>query len=148
MRERLLEGAAALVRDAVRANKGGVLNSWSVILTRGVGPAPLAAAAAGPGTTAILSESQVAPLLTEAVARWQAAGADTSSLAGVQVRVADLGGTTLGLASGNTISPSGNARIQDRMPIVPINAMVKDPRELGIRVFHAFVQPAQWPPVW
>src|SRR5437667_8278324 len=32
---------------------------------------------------------------------------------------------------GNTISPSGNARIQDQMPIVPINAMVKDPKELG-----------------
>src|SRR5947209_6401974 len=35
------------------------------------------------------------------------------------------------LSSGNTISPSGNARIQDQMPIVPINAMVKHPRELG-----------------
>jgi multidrug efflux pump subunit AcrB len=32
---------------------------------------------------------------------------------------------------GNTISPSGNARIQDQMPIVPTNAMVKDPKELG-----------------
>jgi multidrug efflux pump subunit AcrB len=35
------------------------------------------------------------------------------------------------LSTGNTISPSGNARIQDQMPIVPTNAMVKDPRELG-----------------
>jgi len=35
------------------------------------------------------------------------------------------------LTSGNTISPSGNARIKDQMPIVPVNAMVKDPRELG-----------------
>src|SRR5207302_554859 len=32
---------------------------------------------------------------------------------------------------GNTISPSGNARIQDQMTIVPVNAMVKDPKELG-----------------
>src|ERR1051325_7344223 len=32
---------------------------------------------------------------------------------------------------GNTISPSGNARIQDQMPMVPVNAMVKDPKELG-----------------
>jgi multidrug efflux pump subunit AcrB len=32
---------------------------------------------------------------------------------------------------GNTISPSGNARIGDQMPIVPVNAMVKDPKELG-----------------
>jgi multidrug efflux pump subunit AcrB len=35
------------------------------------------------------------------------------------------------LTSGNTISPSGNARIKDQMPIVPVNAMVKDPKELG-----------------
>jgi multidrug efflux pump subunit AcrB len=35
------------------------------------------------------------------------------------------------LTSGNTLSPSGNARIQDQMPIVPVNAMVKNPRELG-----------------
>jgi multidrug efflux pump subunit AcrB len=32
---------------------------------------------------------------------------------------------------GNTISPSGNARIKDQMPIVPTNAMVKDYKELG-----------------
>src|SRR5437016_5987279 len=32
---------------------------------------------------------------------------------------------------GNTISPSGNVRIGDQMPIVPSNAMVKDPKELG-----------------
>jgi multidrug efflux pump subunit AcrB len=35
------------------------------------------------------------------------------------------------LKTGNTISPSGNARIKDQMPIVPTNAMVKDPKELG-----------------
>src|SRR5215475_3022888 len=35
------------------------------------------------------------------------------------------------LNNGNLISPSGNARIQDQMPIVPLNAMVKDPKELG-----------------
>src|SRR5208282_99289 len=28
---------------------------------------------------------------------------------------------------GNTISPSGNARILDQMPIVPVNTMVRDP---------------------
>jgi multidrug efflux pump subunit AcrB len=32
---------------------------------------------------------------------------------------------------GNTISPSGNVRIKDMMPIVPLNAMVKDPQTLG-----------------
>jgi multidrug efflux pump subunit AcrB len=35
------------------------------------------------------------------------------------------------LTSGNTITPSGNARIKDQMPIVPVNAMVKQPKELG-----------------
>jgi len=35
------------------------------------------------------------------------------------------------LQSGNLISPSGNARIGDQMPIVPVNAMVKHPKELG-----------------
>lgn len=35
------------------------------------------------------------------------------------------------LASGNAVSPSGNARIKDQMPIVPVNAMVKSPKELG-----------------
>jgi multidrug efflux pump subunit AcrB len=35
------------------------------------------------------------------------------------------------LTSGNTIIPSGNARIKDQMPIVPVNAMVKKPKELG-----------------
>ncbi len=34
------------------------------------------------------------------------------------------------LASGNSISPSGNVRIQGEMPIVPVNAMVVDPQDL------------------
>ncbi|OAI46952.1 acriflavin resistance protein [Planctomycetaceae bacterium SCGC AG-212-F19] len=35
------------------------------------------------------------------------------------------------LCAGNMISPSGNIRVKDQMPIVPINAMVTDPRDLG-----------------
>ncbi len=35
------------------------------------------------------------------------------------------------LAAGNSISPSGNVRIKGQMPIVPVNAMVVQPRELG-----------------
>jgi multidrug efflux pump subunit AcrB len=35
------------------------------------------------------------------------------------------------LTSGNTITPSGTALIKDQMTIVPVNAMVKDPKELG-----------------
>jgi probable HAF family extracellular repeat protein len=53
--------------------------------------------------TEALSLGQAQPLLAEALARWQAVGANTSSLSGVEVRIADLGGTTLGLASGHTI---------------------------------------------
>jgi multidrug efflux pump subunit AcrB len=35
------------------------------------------------------------------------------------------------LSTGNTVSPSGNIRVQDQMPIVPIDAMVVQPKELG-----------------
>src|SRR5262249_55265983 len=35
------------------------------------------------------------------------------------------------LNKGNTISPSGNVRIGDQMPIVPVNTMVLQPSELG-----------------
>jgi multidrug efflux pump subunit AcrB len=35
------------------------------------------------------------------------------------------------LTTGNTIAPSGTALIKDQMPIVPMNAMVKSPKELG-----------------
>lgn len=56
-----------------------------------------------------LRPSQVQPLLTEALARWQAAGVDTSSLNDVTIGIADLGGTTLGLAFGHTITLDDNA---------------------------------------
>lgn len=35
------------------------------------------------------------------------------------------------LMSGNTVSPSGNSRVKDQMPIINANVMVKDPKELG-----------------
>src|SRR5688572_4620517 len=35
------------------------------------------------------------------------------------------------LTTGNTLSPSGNIRVKDRMPLVPANAMVVQPQELG-----------------
>ena len=52
---------------------------------------------------------QVQPLLDEAIQRWLGAGADVSSLHAVNVQFADLPGTTLGLASGNTITLDNNA---------------------------------------
>jgi multidrug efflux pump subunit AcrB len=35
------------------------------------------------------------------------------------------------LTTGNTISPSGNIRVKDQMPIVPTDTMVANPRDLG-----------------
>jgi hypothetical protein len=69
----------------------------------------LTAAAIGTGATQTLRSSQVEPLLAEALARWQAAGVDTTALGNVQVQIVNLGGTTLGMASGNTITLDDNA---------------------------------------
>ncbi|MFO0886039.1 MAG: efflux RND transporter permease subunit [Pirellulales bacterium] len=46
------------------------------------------------------------------------------------------------LTSGNTISPSGNLHVGDSYPIVPMNAMVREPRELGNIPIRAGVNPA------
>ena len=56
-----------------------------------------------------LTDFDVQPLMAEAQRRWQATGVDTSALSGVKVQVRNLGGTTLGLASGNTIWLDDNA---------------------------------------
>jgi membrane-associated phospholipid phosphatase len=56
-----------------------------------------------------LHANQVQPLLTEALARWQAAGVDTSGLRGVPVHIADLGGSTLGEADHGAIWLDDNA---------------------------------------
>jgi hypothetical protein len=67
------------------------------------GMAPNAAARAN------LSALQAIPLLTEALARWQGAGVDISALGALDLRITDLGGKTLGLASGHTIWLDDNA---------------------------------------
>jgi hypothetical protein len=48
-------------------------------------------------------------LLTEALARWQSAGYDVSSLTNIDLRIADLPGNTLGQAQGLTITLDANA---------------------------------------
>jgi ELWxxDGT repeat protein len=63
----------------------------------------LAAEETGGGTTRAITTDQITPLLAQALARWQAAGVDTSALGAVDVRVSDFGGRTLGLAAGHTI---------------------------------------------
>ena len=53
--------------------------------------------------SATLTTEQVQPLIDEALARWEAAGADTSVLQSAEVHITDLGGLFLGLESGTTI---------------------------------------------
>ncbi len=85
-------------------------SAFDIALARYEGDAPLQAAAAAPKPTATtLRHSQVQPLLAEARARWQAAGVDTSGLGTIQLQIANLGGRTLGLASGHTITLDDNA---------------------------------------
>ena len=75
-------------------------------------PAPsplLAAAVPARSVDQSLTASQYRPILAEAQRRWQAAGVNTAALSGLNVQVKNLGGTTLGLASGNTIWLDDNA---------------------------------------
>src|SRR5262245_23391040 len=68
-----------------------------------------AAAAAPAPVNETLRAGLVQPLLAEALARWQAAGVDTSALRGVDVRIADLGGLTLGQVDGGILWLDDNA---------------------------------------
>jgi uncharacterized delta-60 repeat protein len=79
-------------------------------LARYQGDAPLLAAAApAKVTSTILTDSQVQPLLNEALARWQAAGVDVSALKNLTIRIMDLSGNYLGMADGHTIYLDSNA---------------------------------------
>lgn len=101
------------VEDLQRKDTG-TLVEWGLELraTTPAGGSSLVAAG-GTGTTGSgtmpLSSDQLQPILSEAIARWQAAGMDTSPLNTLDIRIADLGGSTLGLASGNTIWLDDNA---------------------------------------
>jgi hypothetical protein len=68
-----------------------------------------AASAAPAPVSATLMSDEVQPLLAEALGRWQAAGIDTSGLATVDVRIADLGGLTLGKAADGILWLDDNA---------------------------------------
>jgi subtilisin-like proprotein convertase family protein len=96
------------------AGTAGKLNSWSLIVT-GPSGSPLLAAggavAGGPGG-GVLTEAALQPLVREATRRWQASGLSADqvrALRDLDVQVADLGGATLGLASGNAIWLDDNA---------------------------------------
>jgi hypothetical protein len=73
------------------------------------GPSLLAASLGSGAEGEPLITGQLTALVAEAFARWQAAGVDTSLLGNIDIRIADLGGTTLGLASGHTIWLDDNA---------------------------------------
>jgi hypothetical protein len=76
----------------------------------GSGGEALTAADAAPKTVhRSLRDRQVQPLLSEALARWKAAGVDTSALGKIDVRIADLGGRTLGRAADGMIWLDDNA---------------------------------------
>ena len=80
-----------LVADAIRI--------WAVTPA-----AALTAASAPPaGTVANLTIADVESVYAEAVARWEAAGADTSDLANVSFGITDLPALTLGQATTSTI---------------------------------------------
>ena len=93
------------------SNKGGS-DAFVVKLNPSTGSSISSLLAAAPAPMAVsesLSLSQVSPIFDAALAKWQATGADVSSLLTTDIRVADLGGSLLGLASGNTITLDDNA---------------------------------------
>jgi outer membrane protein assembly factor BamB len=63
----------------------------------------MAVANAENAVNSTLPTNAVKPILDEALRRWQASGVDTPSADQIDLRIADLGRATLGLASGNTI---------------------------------------------
>ncbi len=85
-------------------------NNVDIALARYEGDAPLQAASAAPNPSAtLLTDSQVQPLLSEALARWQASGVDVSGLGQLDIRITNLGGNYLGMTDGNTIWLDDNA---------------------------------------
>jgi subtilisin-like proprotein convertase family protein len=96
------------VTDSRRRDKG-TLVSWSLIISTAP-PSPLLAAAAGSGAVGgRLSKASLPLIIDEALTRWQRPGTPRLSASDIDVRIADLGGATLGLAAGNTIWLDDNA---------------------------------------
>jgi hypothetical protein len=80
-----------------------VVDNYLRPVSHGHGDELQAATAAAGQVKDSLSADQVRPLLSEAFARWQSTGVDTSALRGIDVRIADLGGLTLGKAGDGVI---------------------------------------------
>jgi uncharacterized delta-60 repeat protein len=98
----------AIQADGKIVLAGGSGGNFTVVRLLG-DPALQAASAADHLVPENLDAAAVEPLLAEAMFRWTEFGADTSVLQGIDICIADLGGTTLGLASGSTIRLDANA---------------------------------------
>lgn len=128
-----------VLADAVRIFK--ILPSYAP-------PAPLFAASLPPGelVAETITSADVQPLLDEALRRWEGAGADTTALDAIDVQVVDLGGATLGMASGNTLwlddNASGWGWFVDTTPgddsefVLPENRGERDRMDLLTVVMH------------
>jgi RNA polymerase sigma factor (TIGR02999 family) len=89
---------------------GSEVNTGKFAVARFAGDSPLLAASLPEhGISATIASDQAQPLPAEALSRWQAAGADVAELDAIDIHIADLGGTTLGFASGHAIWLDDNA---------------------------------------
>jgi uncharacterized delta-60 repeat protein len=83
---------------------------YDFVVARYLGDAPLLAASLPIDEQApAITTAQAQPLLAEAIRRWTVADVDTSGLGSIDIRIANLGGTLLGTASGYTITLDDNA---------------------------------------
>ena len=92
--------AAGQIVGRGSVGKGNAVQGHAFVMTP---PALHAESMGAEANVALLARDHANSLLQEATSRWRAAGVDTRGLRGLDIRIADLGGTTLGLASGNTI---------------------------------------------
>jgi hypothetical protein len=79
------------------------------VLKLNKGSALTASSLPGYSSSEVITRSGVQPLFAEALSRWQSTGVDPSRFGSIEIRVADLGGTTLGRAAGRTIWLDDNA---------------------------------------
>lgn len=106
----LLNGAGDINNNGWIIGNGHINNSpYHGFLMVPIDAALHATALAPTAARTSLVRDQISPLLSETVDRWRAAGVDTSSLGKIRIQIAELGGATLGLASGNTIWLDDNA---------------------------------------
>jgi hypothetical protein len=101
------EGLKAVGNDFAAAFcVAGILPSdpKSVFFRRIIAVLPMeTASTATNDVAATLTSQQLDSLRPEAIHRGQGAGVDTAALPDIDLRIGDLGGTTLGLASGDTV---------------------------------------------